>query len=85
MLTAKNSKRLISRNQKQFLMSKVQGYWQARERFKKLLLAVVYIGCEPPAQGEKITLIRFQNGFLQAHNIYVVNGRLLFVTRYHKS
>jgi hypothetical protein len=49
MLAAKNLKQLISKNQKQFLISKVQEYQQARERFKKLLLTVVYIGCGPPA------------------------------------
>ena len=85
MLAAKKSKRLFGRSRKQFSMSKVREYRQAGERFKKLLLVVVYIYYRPPVQGEEIMSIRFQNGFLQARNIYVVDGRVVFVTRYHKS
>jgi superfamily II DNA or RNA helicase len=85
MLAAKKSKRLFGRNRKQFSMNKVREYRQAGERFKKLLLAAVHMCCGPPARGEEITPIRFRNGFLQARNIYVVDGRVIFVTRYHKS
>jgi hypothetical protein len=59
MLIAKKSKRLFGRDQKQFLISKVREYQQVRERFKKLLLAVVHIYYRPLAQGEEITPIRF--------------------------
>jgi hypothetical protein len=57
MLIAKKSKRLFSRDQKQFLISKVREYRQVRERFKKLLLAVVHMCYRPLAQGEEITPI----------------------------
>jgi hypothetical protein len=58
---------------------------QLERRFKELLLILAYITPGLLARGEEITLIRFRNGFLQERNIYVVNGRVVYVTRYHKS
>jgi hypothetical protein len=85
MQAGKKRKQLRGRERKLWSMSKVREYAQLEERFKNLLLAAVHITAGQPARGEEITPIRFRNGFLQARNIYVVNGQVIFVTRYHKS
>ncbi|OBT40734.1 hypothetical protein VE00_09776 [Pseudogymnoascus sp. WSF 3629] len=38
-----------------------------------------------PARGEEITPIRHRNGMLQERNVFVIDGQVMFVTRYHKS
>ena len=38
-----------------------------------------------PARGTEITSLRHRNGFLQDRNIFVMDGRVVCVTRYHKS
>ncbi len=58
---------------------------QLERRFKELLLVLAHMTPGPLARGEGITPIRFRNRFLQERNIYVVNGRVVYVTRYHKS
>jgi hypothetical protein len=85
MQAGKKRKQLRNRERKLWSMSKVREYAQLEERSKKLLLAAVNITAGQPARGEEITPIRFRNGFLQARNIYVVDGQVIFVTRYHKS
>jgi hypothetical protein len=85
MTAAKKSKRLVGRDRTQFSMSKVREYRQMVERLMRLMLVTMHMSGGPPGRGQEITPLRFRNGILQARNFYVVDGRLIFVTRYHKS
>lgn len=85
MLHAPRSQQLWDRKKSTWRMTKVREYRQSERRFKELLLALAHMTPGPPARGEEITPIRFRNGFLQERNIYVVHGRVVYVTRYHKS
>jgi hypothetical protein len=53
--------------------------------FLELLLALIYVTSGQLARKEEITPIRHWNGFLQKRNIFVIDGQMMFVTRYHKS
>ena len=66
-------------------MSKVREYRQSVERLDRLILLLKQITGGPPAQGQEVTALRLRNGILQARKFYVVDGRLITVTRYHKS
>lgn len=85
MTAAPKSKRLVGRDAVRFSMSKVREYRQSAERMKKLGLVLKQMTSGPPARGEEVTALRLRNGMLQARNFYVVDGRLVSVTRYHKS
>jgi superfamily II DNA or RNA helicase len=85
MTAARKSKRLVGRDRTQFSMSKVREYRQSAERMKKLVLVSKHMGSGPPGRGDEIAPLRFRNGILQARNFYIVDGRLVSVTRYHKS
>jgi len=85
MLKAPKSKQLRDQAKETWRMTKVREYAQLRKRFLELLLALFHMAPGPPARGEEIAPIRFRNGFLQERNIYVIDGRVAYVTRYHKS
>jgi len=72
----------------------IRGAWHARRVrryirrinvFLELLLFVVHTTGGQPARGTEITSCRHRNGFLQDRNIFVMDGQVVFVTRYHKS
>ncbi|KAK5277365.1 hypothetical protein LTR16_009874, partial [Cryomyces antarcticus] len=70
------------------------GIWNARlirryirkvNKFLELLLFCTHTTAGQPARGTEITTVRYQNGFLQDRNIFVIDGRVVVITRYHKS
>jgi len=63
----------------------VQKYLREVDRFRELLLFYVHVTGGQPARGSEITTIRFRNGFLQDRNVFVIQGHMVIVTRYHKS
>ena len=83
MMSAKKSKRL--RVEKKWRTTRVREYGQRVRDFLELLLALIHMTAGQPARGEEITPIRHRNGFLQERNIFVIDGQVMFVTRYHKS
>lgn len=85
MIAAEKSKRLVGQDCTRFSMSKVREYRQSAERLDKLLLVLKQETGGPPARGEEVAALRFRNGLLQARNFYIIDGRLVGVTRYHKS
>lgn len=85
MLKAPKDQQLWDRERKAWRMSRVRGYRQLQRRFKELGLVAGQTTPGPPARGEEITPIRFRNGFLQERNIYIINGRMCYVSRYYKS
>ncbi len=63
----------------------VQQYIRKVNMFLELLLFVVHTTGGQPARGMEITSCRHRNGFLQDRNIFVMDGQVVFITRYHKS
>lgn len=84
MLKALKDQQLQDQKVNTWQMSRVWGYRQLQRRFKELALALGYKTLGLLARREEITPIRFQNGFLQERNIYIINRRMCYVTRYHK-
>ncbi|KAH6689943.1 hypothetical protein BKA61DRAFT_500545, partial [Leptodontidium sp. MPI-SDFR-AT-0119] len=85
MLKAPKDQQLWDRKKNTWRMTRVREYRQVQRRLKELSLALGHEGGGPPGRGEEITPIRFRNGLLQERNIYVIGGRIAYVTRYHKS
>jgi superfamily II DNA helicase RecQ len=85
MLKAPKDQQLWDRKKNTWRMTRVREYGQLQRRVKELMLAAGHMTPGPPGRGEEITPIRIRNGFLQERNIYVINGRVGYVTRYHKS
>ena len=83
MMRAKKSRRL--RVNQQWRMTKVREYGHRIRDFLELLMVLIHICSGQPARGEEITPIRHRNGLLQERNIFVIDGQVMFVTRYHKS
>ena len=63
----------------------VKRYLRQVDRFRELLLFCVHVTGGQPARGSEITTVRFRNGFLQDRNVFVIQGEMDIVTRYHKS
>lgn len=63
----------------------VRKYVRRMDRFLKLLLFLAHVTAGQPARGMEITSIQHCKGFLQDCNIFVMDGQVVFVTRYHKS
>lgn len=66
-------------------MTKVREYSDRIRDFLQLLLLLIHMTSGQPARGEEITPIRHRNGMLQEQNVFVIDGQVMFVTRYHKS
>ncbi|KAK5009446.1 hypothetical protein LTR28_001016 [Elasticomyces elasticus] len=73
---------------------RVNGRWQPRavrqyirrvNSFLELLLFLVHTTGGQPATCTEITTARHQNGFLQDRNVFVMDGQVVFVSRYHKT
>ncbi|KAI1668018.1 hypothetical protein L13192_07154 [Pyrenophora tritici-repentis] len=64
---------------------KVRQYLLQIDRFLETLLCCVHITSGQPGRGSEITTIRHRNGLLQDRNIFVVDGAVMTVVRYHKS
>lgn len=53
--------------------------------FFELLLFTAQVTGGRPATGTEIIPLRHRNSLLQKRNVFVVDGQVVFVTRYHKS
>ena len=69
----------------QWRAKKVQRYLQHLARFLELLCLAVHLTGGQPARGPELLSIRWRNSVYQDRNLYVINGQLATVTRYHKS
>ncbi|KAK5162702.1 uncharacterized protein LTR77_011237 [Saxophila tyrrhenica] len=63
----------------------VRQYLREIDRFRELLLFCVHVTGGQPARGSEITTVRFRNGYMQDRNVFVIQGHMVIVTRYHKS
>lgn len=64
---------------------RVRTYLRRVDRFLELLLLAAHITGGQPARGTEITGLRHRNGLLQDRNVFVMDGQVVLVTRYHKS
>ena len=55
------------------------------DRFLTLLMLCVHITSRQLGRGLEITTMRHQNRLLQDCNIFVIDGQVITVVRYHKS
>jgi hypothetical protein len=63
----------------------VRQYLRWVDRFKELLVGCVHIEQGQPGRGSEILTIRHRNELLQDCNIFIVDGAVVTVVRYHKS
>ena len=63
----------------------VRRYLRQIDRFRELLLFCIHVCGGQPARGSEITTVRFRNGYMQDRNVFVIQGHMVIVTRYHKS
>jgi hypothetical protein len=63
----------------------VRRYLRQVEKFLELLLFLTHVTGGQPARGTKITTARYRNGYMQDRNIFVMDGQVVFISRYHKS
>lgn len=85
MLKAPKDQQLWDRKKNTWRMTRVREYRQLQRRLDELKLALAHLSVGPQARGEELNPLRHRNGFLQERNQYVINGRVVCVTRYHKS
>jgi superfamily II DNA helicase RecQ len=63
----------------------VKRYLRQVDRFLELLMVCVHVTSGQPGRGSEITTMRHRNGLLQDRNIFVMDGQVMTVVRYHKS
>lgn len=65
--------------------TRMRRYLRLLHRFWRLLAICIHVQGGQPARGPELLSIRFRNGGLQERNIYVMDGQMTIITRYHKS
>lgn len=60
-------------------------YLRRVDKFRELFLFCVHVMSGQPARGTEITSLRFRNGVANHRNVFVLDGRVMTVTSYHKS
>jgi hypothetical protein len=63
----------------------VRQYLLQVNRFLELLLGSVHFTSRQPSRGSEITTLQHRNSLLQDRNIFVVDGAVITIVRYHKS
>jgi hypothetical protein len=69
----------------QWKEQEVQKHLRRVDRFLELLCLAVHITGGQPARGSELLSVRWRNGALQDRNLYVIDGEVVVVTRYHKT
>jgi hypothetical protein len=80
----KQGRKLQSSNSR-WKVKQVKQYLRCVDRFLTLLLVCVHMTSGQPGRGSEITTMRHRNGLLQDRNIFVMDGQVMTVVRYHKS
>jgi hypothetical protein len=55
------------------------------QQFLELLSLAVHVAGGQPARGPELLSVRWRNGALQDRNLYVIDGQVAVITRYHKT
>jgi hypothetical protein len=63
----------------------VQQYLRQVDCFLELLIGCVHVKCGQLGRGLEITTMQHRNRLLQDQNIFIVDGAVMTVVRYHKS
>ncbi|KAF1922122.1 uncharacterized protein M421DRAFT_79517, partial [Didymella exigua CBS 183.55] len=63
---------------------RVRQFVRQIERFLELLCLAVHVTGGQPARGPELLSVRWRNGVLQDRNLYVMEGQVVVITRYHK-
>jgi superfamily II DNA helicase RecQ len=66
-------------------LQQVGRYLRQVKRFLELLLVCVHMTSGQPGRGSEVTTMRHRNGVLQDRNMFVIDGLVMTVVRYHKS
>lgn len=77
--------RLMRDNAGEWDTRRVRQYLRQVRRFLELLLVAVHMTSGQPGRGTEVTTMRFRNSVLQDRNVFVVDGQVMTVVRYHKS
>ncbi|CAN9149786.1 unnamed protein product [Alternaria alternata] len=85
MLASPQGRKLYNTNNSAWKPQPVRRYLRQVERFLEYLLFLTHITGGQPARGTEVTTTRFRNGYVQDRNIYVIDGQVVFISRYHKS
>jgi hypothetical protein len=64
---------------------RVKEYLREVDKFRELLLFCMHVTGGQPARGPEILSLRYKNGLSQDRNIFVLDGLVMSVTRYHKT
>ena len=64
---------------------RVKEYLREVDKFRELLLFCMHVTGGQPARSPEILSLRYKNGFSQDRNIFVLDGLVMSVTRYHKT
>lgn len=81
--------RLLKKNratqQVTWVDSQVKSYLTQEKQFLQKLMVCMHITGGQPARGPEIGSIKVSNSIYSARNIYVINGRVCFLTMYDKA
>jgi len=83
-MQTEEGRRLRSRDGR-WKIAPVKRYVRSVKRFLERLLLACHVTSGQPGRGTEITTIRRVNGLLQDRNVFVADGRVMTVVRYHKS
>jgi len=64
---------------------RVKEYLREVDKFRELLLFCMHVTGGQPARSPEILSLRYKNGLSQDRNIFVLDGLVMSVTRYHKT
>jgi hypothetical protein len=81
--------RLLRKNQAtrqvEWVDSQVQAYLTKERQFLRKLMVCMHITGGQPARGPELGSVKVCNSIYSARNIYVINGRICFLTMYDKA
>jgi hypothetical protein len=84
MLTQVADSRRLRLRDGNWKLAEVRRYVRLIKRFLELLLFACHVTSGQPGRGTEVTTIRRVNGLLQDRNVFVVDGRVMIITCYHK-
>ena len=81
--------KLLKKNQAtkkvEWVDSQVKAYLTKERQFLRKLMVCMHITGGQPARGPELGSIKVSNSIYSARNIYVINGRICFLTMYDKA
>jgi len=81
--------RLLKKNrttqEDEWVEPQVKAYLTKERRFLNKLMVSMHVTGGQPARGPELGSIKVSNGIYSARNIYVINGRVCFLTMYDKA